>query len=358
MKSSVLVLGILAACGGDDGGGGGSVPKASYRVDGITNASEVGDIVAFNANGYFVSHSGTHGWTVTNVDTKVFTQITAMTGFVGFDDAGDLLYSVETGGPVRYFVRHGNGAGADSEIPSVLADGLLFIPFALGNDGTVWGYSQQRNPNGPTIAGYARYAIDHADQFRDWAGHEPTNDLAQIPRGVDTTGNAVFCETAADQSGDNGLPETHCRVAASDNTLQDIGTDVPDFWSVLSLRPITPSGRLGGEVTVGQRGFGGSFPALFGPSGTEILGDQLGDVLGIIDRGDVIFTQLHVAQPVRVRTPSGDVRDLTPYLINPNAPNAEVSGITVLALAPDGRILISQDVLGTSDVAIELLTPE
>ncbi|CAN5915276.1 hypothetical protein BH11MYX2_BH11MYX2_05540 [soil metagenome] len=357
MKSSVLMLGILSACGGDSGGDS-SLPKGSYRVDTITTVSEVGEVFAFNVNGQVVSHSAAHGWIVIDVETKVFAQITAMTGFVGFDDAGELLYSDDRVGATRYLLRLGGGVGTESEISRILPNGAEFTPYTLAADGGIWGITERVNPGDLVTPGYGRYAGDHADQFRDWAGHEPTNDLAQIPRGVDATGNAVFCETPADHSGENGLPQTHCRVAAADNTLRDIGADVPGFWSVLSLRPISPGGRLGGEVAVGNRGFGGTFPALFDAEGTELLGSEFGDVLGLTDRGDVIFTQLHVAQPVRVRTPSGDVRDLTPYLTNPNAPNAEVFGIEVLAIASDGRILITHAVLGTSDVNVELLTPE
>jgi hypothetical protein len=168
----------------------------------------------------------------------------------------------------------------------------------------------------------------------------------------------VFCEPPGDTGGGNGLPVTHCRIVAADNTVTELGTDVPDFWSVLELRPITPGGRLGGAVTVGISGFGGTFAALFTDGVTEILSDKAtGEVIGLTDRGDVIFTQHGVRQSLRVRTPTGDVFDLTPYVANPGAPAAEVLGTEVLAIAPDGRILVNHPVPGTINGNVELLTP-
>ncbi|HEY4183314.1 MAG TPA: hypothetical protein VGM90_41105 [Kofleriaceae bacterium] len=278
--------------------------------------------------------------------------------FVGFDDAGALLYSDDAHGATRYVLRLDGGEGTETEISRLLPDGAEFTPYLLTVDGAIWGITERVNPGAQVTPGYGRYAVDHVEQFRDWAGHEPTNQIGQGPRGVDAEGRAVFCENLVDNSGENGLPQTFCRIVALDNTLTDIGTDVPMLWSVLTLRVITPGGRLGGSVAVGNRGFGGTFPALFTANGTELLGDTTGDVLGLNDRGDVVFSQLHTAQSIRVRSPLGDVTDLTPYLRNANAPAAEVLGGEVLALAPDGRILVSHHALDAPENTIELLTPE
>lgn len=357
MKSIALVLGATIGCGGGGDGEATALPKASYRVEALTTAPELGEVFAFNANGRIVSHSTAHGWIVVDLSTRVFTQITGMTGFVGFNDAGDLLYSDDRVGATRYILRHGNGAGAEEDIPRVLADGVEFRPFTLANDGGIWGFTERINAGAAVTPGTGRYAGDHVEQFRDWAGHEPTNDLGQGPRGVDVRGRAVFCETPA-QSGEGGLALTRCRIAAADNTLIDLGTDVPDYWSVLTLQPITPGGHLGGAVAVGINGFGGIFPALFDDGSTEILGEHMGEVIALTDRGDVVFTQLRVDQPLRVRGPDGVVRDLTPYVINPFAPDAEPFGNEVLAVAPDGRMLVQHGVPGSADPAVDLLTPE
>ncbi|CAN5922513.1 hypothetical protein BH11GEM2_BH11GEM2_33420 [soil metagenome] len=347
---------VVAACGGDDGGSG--LAKASYRVDPFSSATDVGEVFAFNATGHLVSHSTTHGWTVIDVATRVFTQITAMTGFLGFDDSGELLYTADSGGPLRYFLRSGNGGGSETEIPRLLAGGIPFVPFALANDGGVWGVTLQAHQGETATPGYGRYAAGNVEEFRDWAGHAPTNDLGQIPFGVDAMRRAVFCETPGDNGQGNGLPQTHCRILTADNTPTELGRDVEGFWSISRLRPITPGGRLGGEVTVGNFGFGGSFPALFEGARTELLGVELGEVLALNDRGDVIFNQLHVSQPVRVRDAAGDVADLTDFLRDPTVPNREVTGLEVLALAPDGRILVKHGTDGTdANMTVDILTP-
>ena len=133
---------------------------------------------------------------------------------------------------------------------------------------------------------------------------------------------------------------------------------MPDYWSVLTLQPITPGGHLGGAIAVGLNGFGGTFPALFDDGSTEELGSYRGEVVALTDRGDVIFTQLHVDQPLRVRGPDGVVRDLTPYVRNPSAPEAEPFGNEILAVAPDGRILVRHAVTGATEFGVDLLTPE
>ncbi len=77
------------------------------------------------------------------------------------------------------------------------------------------------------------------------------------------------------------------------------------------------------------------------------------------DRGDVIFNQLHVAQPIRVRDAAGDVADLTDFLRDPTVPNREVTGIEVLALTPDGRVLVKHGTDGTdANMTVDVLTPQ
>ncbi|CAN5234074.1 hypothetical protein BH11MYX1_BH11MYX1_07520 [soil metagenome] len=141
MKLSALAT-VVAACG-SGGGGGDGLPTAFYRIEPFALAADIGEVFAFNATGHIVSHSTAHGGTVTDIATRVFTQLTAMTGFLGFDDAGELLFMSENGGPTRFFLRSGNGGGGEIEIPLVLAGGTTFAPFALGNDGSVWGVTLQ-----------------------------------------------------------------------------------------------------------------------------------------------------------------------------------------------------------------------
>lgn len=349
----------LAACGGGGGATGESLPKAKYSVQVLTTVGEIGEVRAFNVNGVLVSKSAVHGWAIIDTTTRVFTELTDAELVIGLDDAGDVLYRPFIGDHgLVYNLR--SAAGTTTELPFTLDGRGYFRPFALATDGAVWGYTRQQIPGGDTTPGYGRLAGGDIAQFRDWAGHdEEQGALPQQPFGIDHMGRAVFCESPPFTGGGNGLPKTFCRLVGADNSLTEIGTDVDDEYSVRVV-PITPGGRLGGTVNLGANNFGlsGSYPALFDGATTEMLGDEQGEVLGLTDRGDVIFTQLGLSDVIRIRNAAGEVAVLDDYVIDPDHPHQLVSGSRVLAIANDGRILIEHAVAGATEFNVELLTPQ
>lgn len=357
----VTVATMAAACGGGADEPKVHLDRASYRVDSIGSFDEIGEVPATNASGQIVSHSVAHGWAVLDLGTRAFTPLPEIETVLDFNAAGDLLYRVSDPDP-KPFLRGANGL--IRAVPTRLYDAGGFRPVALAEDGGVLGKAQQRYSEA-LFSGVGRLAPDwdqgtsgdpHLASFRrldfgtpPWCAGWPSE-----LKGVAADGTAALCELPPASADPDRI---RCCRSAPDGSVIELGDLVADRYRV-NLLPITPNGRIGGTLTTGVNGVGGTRPALFHLLDTEVLGDREGAVLALNDRNEVVFTQLGSSQPLRVRTTEFAVVDLTDYVRDPGDAAREITGDEVLALLPDGRILVVHGARGAAGTTVDLLTPE
>ncbi|MEO6600380.1 MAG: hypothetical protein ABIQ16_10940 [Polyangiaceae bacterium] len=321
--------------------------NAAYDMTVIGLKAEIGEVVAFNAKGAFVSVGGPHGLAITDSATRVWTTASATGRPIGFDDDGDLLYRDSSG---RARIRHG-ADGPDVEVPQLTPENFLFSPFALAPHGVVWGLTSKARPGEAGLPGFGAMKDGVLVAFHDW-GTMPPGDLERAGIAANEAGQVLFVDADTSTPEGNGFQKELSFVFEADGTVTDLNGVYGNSFRV-GGRFLNARGQVAGSVLYGDDGLGGNFGFLYDPPTGYRLGEEFGDALFLNDTGDVIYLQTKTPRHVLLRRANGDKVDLTPYLRDSTHPNAEVSEYNVVGLNASGEILIVDELQN-----IALLAPK
>lgn len=151
-------------------------------------------------------------------------------------------------------------------------------------------------------------------------------------RGVNRAGTMVMSHIATVNTGGNGLPQQRCWVQNLDGSRIDLLPLVTDGWGVDPLG-INDRGEIAGTLTLGNNGFGGTYPFLYKDGDVFILGTDAGYALAMNNIGDVIYR----------------VRDTTTILFRADGSRVDLTSALsyrtrVFAMNDQGDILFADDV--------------
>ncbi len=352
---TIAFLACVASCSSNDAENANGLPAGRFSVTVLTTESELGEILAFNAQGLALTNGPVHHLAIIDTKARTFTQVSADGSPIGFDDVGDVLYRTANG--VVMFRR---ANGAVEAVPLRIPGHGEFTPFALSASGVMWGDMYEEHEGQAGVPGYGAFANGVVTTFRTktWPGVVYPEQYKPIA--VNANGQVAFCKTQdGTEIAGNGFPKVECLIVHEDGSFVQLNDVYKGAFRAVPIRVLNARGEMAGQVDIGDLGLGGSRAFLYSPPTGNLLGEEAGGALALNDAGDVIYSQLNTPQHVLLRKANGQKSDLGGFLQHPGSASREINYLDILAMSTSGAILIRQYVSTTNAPPnVALLTPQ